>query len=582
MYKPGGTIFELLKGVEEHQYILPAIQREFVWGADQICQLFDSLLQGYPFGTFLFWKIEPEQQSQYQFYDFVQNYHQRDSYHCELIEELPNKALTAVLDGQQRMTALNIGLRGSYAWRISGKWWTNDSAFPERHLYLNLLGEPDLETGSQYQFEFLTQEQVAKASIEQSWFRISRVMNEDPSDLYEYLDDLIDDKEIRKKARKTLMHLRDVIHGKDVISYYEETNQDLERVLNIFIRMNSGGTALSYSDLLLSIAVAQWKKLDARQEIHSIVDEMNAEGDGFAFSKDLVLKAGLMLADIGSVGFKVENFNKANMAKLEAQWQSIRNALMLTVRLLASFGFNGQNLRADSAILPIAYYLYARSLDDGYLSRSEFAADREAVRKWFVRSLLKASGIWGSGLDTLLTDLREELKDKSANGFPVAKLEAAMTRRGKTLVFSDEEIDELCELPYGGKTTFALLSVLFPGVDFSQHFHVDPIFPKGRFTRAKLIKAGFAEEQVETLLDQCNRLPNLQLLVGSINNEKRQKMPSEWYQAQWPDELARKQYLENQAIQNLPDDLLGFPDFYQQRKTTLKARIKAVLDQIDE
>ncbi len=581
MYKPGGTIFALLKGVEEHQYILPAIQREFVWGADQICQLFDSLLQGYPFGTFLFWKIEPEQQSQYQFYDFVQNYHQRDSYHCELIEELPNKALTAVLDGQQRMTALNIGLRGSYAWRISGKWWTNDSAFPERHLYLNLLGEPDLETGSQYQFEFLTQEQVAKAS-EQSWFRVSRVMNEDPSDLYEYLDDLIDDKEIRKKARKTLMHLRDVIHGKDVISYYEETNQDLERVLNIFIRMNSGGTALSYSDLLLSIAVAQWKKLDARQEIHSIVDEMNAEGDGFAFSKDLVLKAGLMLADIGSVGFKVENFNKANMAKLEAQWQSIRNALMLTVRLLASFGFNGQNLRADSAILPIAYYLYARSLDDGYLSRSEFAADREAVRKWFVRSLLKASGIWGSGLDTLLTDLREVLKDKAANGFPVAKLEAAMIRRGKTLVFSDEEVDELCELPYGGKTTFALLSVLFPGFDFSQHFHVDHIFPKGRFTRAKLIKAGFTEEQVETLLDQCNRLPNLQLLVGSINNEKRQKMPSEWYQAQWPDELARKQYLENQAIQNLPDDLLGFPDFYQQRKATLKARIKAVLDQIDE
>lgn len=581
MYKPGGTIFELLKGVEEHQYILPAIQREFVWGADQICQLFDSLLQGYPFGTFLFWKIEPEQQSQYQFYDFVQNYHQRDSYHCELIEELPNKALTAVLDGQQRMTALNIGLRGSYAWRISGKWWTNDSAFPERHLYLNLLGEPDSETGSQYQFEFLTQEQLARASVGECWFKVPRAFDEDRDALTDELDEIAD-KEQRAKARSTLRDLLRVIHDKDIISYYEETNQDLERVLNIFIRMNSGGTALSYSDLLLSIAVAQWKKLDARQEIHSIVDEMNAEGDGFAFSKDLVLKAGLMLADIGSVGFKVENFNKANMAKLEAQWQSIRNALMLTVRLLASFGFNGQNLRADSAILPIAYYLYARSLDDGYLSRSEFAADREAVRKWFVRSLLKASGIWGSGLDTLLTDLREVLKDKAANGFPVAELEAAMTRRGKTLVFSDEEIDELCELPYGGKTTFALLSVLFPGFDFSQHFHVDHIFPKGRFTKTKLMKTGFDEEHIETLLDQCNRLPNLQLLVGSINNEKRQKMPSEWYQAQWPDELARKQYLENQAIQNLPDDLLGFPDFYQQRKATLKARIKAVLDQIDE
>lgn len=576
MYKPGGTIHNLLQGIAEHRYVLPAIQREFVWLPEQICKLFDSLMQGYPFGTFLFWTIEQEQQSQYQFYDFVQNFHERDSYHCELISDLPHKTLTAVLDGQQRMTALNIGLRGSYAWRISGKWRTNDAAFPIRHLYLDLLGQPDPETGSLYRFDFLSAEQLAKAASDQHWFKVSRVMGEAQDDLVDELD-RITDAEQRKTARAALRLLLKVVHDREVVSYYEEPNQDLERVLNIFIRMNSGGTALSYSDLLLSIAVAQWRKLDARREIHDLVDEMNGEGDGFTYSKDLVLKAGLMLADIGSVGFKVENFNKTNMATLEDDWQAIRNSLMLAVRLLASFGFNGQNLRADSAILPIAYYLHTRTLGDGYLSRSEFAADREAVRKWLVRSLLKTSGIWGSGLDTLLTDLREVLKQKAASGFPVQDLEAAMARRGKSLSFSDEEIDELCDLPYGGKTTFALLSILFPGFDFSQHFHVDHIFPKGRFTRNKLIKAGFADEQVDDLIEQCNCLPNLQLLVGTINNEKRQKMPAEWYQAQWPDEMARKQYLENQAIQNLPADLLGFPEFYKQRRTTLKARIQAAL-----
>lgn len=576
MYKSGGTIHDLLQGIADHQYILPAIQREFVWGPDQICQLFDSLMQGYPFGTFLFWKIEPEQQSQYQFYDFVQHFHQRDNYHCELITDLPNKALTAVLDGQQRMTALNIGLRGSYAWRVSGKWWTNDAAFPARHLHLNLLGQPDAETGSQFQFEFLSTNQLAKSTPNQYWFSVPRVMSEAHDDLVDLLDEIADADQ-RKMARSTLRLLLKVVHDKDVVSYYEESNQDLERVLNIFIRMNSGGTALSYSDMLLSIAVAQWRTLDARQEIHALVDEMNGEGDGFAYSKDLVLKAGLMLADIGSVGFKVENFNKANMAMLEEQWQAIRSSLMLAVRLLASFGFNGQNLRADSALLPIAYYLHARTLGDGYLSRSEFAADREAVRKWLVRSLLKASGIWGSGLDTLLTDLREVMKTKASTGFPSEDFEAAMARRGKSLAFSAEEIEELCDLPYGGKSTFALLSLLFPGFDFSQHFHVDHIFPKGRFTKSKLVKAGFTEDQVEHLIEQCNQLPNLQLLVGTINNEKRQKMPTEWYMAQWPDEQARKQYLDNQAIQNLPDDLLGFSEFYRLRRATLKARIEAAL-----
>jgi hypothetical protein len=112
--------------------------------------------------------------------------------------------------------------------------------------------------------------------------------------------------------------MRKHLGSHNLINYYEEKTQDLEGVLNIFIRLNSGGTVLSYSDLLLSIAVAQWKQVDARAEIHKLVDELNRIGTGFALSQDFVLKAGLMLADIASVGFKVENFTTANMAALEA------------------------------------------------------------------------------------------------------------------------------------------------------------------------------------------------------------------------------------------------------------------------
>ena len=137
---------------------------------------------------------------------------------------------------------------------------------------------------------------------------------------------------------------------------------------NIFIRLNSGGTELSYSDLLLSIAVAQWEQIDARAAIHKLVDDLNRVGTGFNLSQDFVLKAGLMLADIASVGFKVENFTKANMAVLEANWPAIRTALVQTVELAATFGFNGQSLRADSALLPIAYYLYRRGAPANYVS----------------------------------------------------------------------------------------------------------------------------------------------------------------------------------------------------------------------
>ncbi|NKK90904.1 DUF262 domain-containing protein [Rhizobium leguminosarum bv. viciae] len=577
MYKPGGTIKALLDKIASQDYVLPAIQREFVWWPAQICELFDSLMQGYPFGTFLFWRIEQERRKEYKFYDFVRDYHERDRFHCELLKNPPDRELTAVLDGQQRMTALNVGLRGSYAWKMPGKRWSTDAAFPIRHLYLNLLSELDSESGCRYHFEFLTKQQATEPQEHEVWFRCGRVMEEEYDDLIDSLDELDLDKEDVKTARASLRLFHKTIHDRDLITYYEEENQSLEHVLNIFIRMNSGGTPLSYSDLLLSVAVAQWEKVDAREAIHSLVDEMNKQGDGFKFTKDLVLKAGLMLSDIGSVGFKVENFNKTNMAVLEANWPRIHDAMLLAVQLLAAYGFNSQNLRAESSILPIAYYLYARKLDGTYLLRAEFASDREAIRLWLIRSVLKPSGIWGSGLDTLLTALRERISTNARQGFPVAELDAAMALRGKSLAFTEVEIDELCDLPYGDARTFALLSMIFPGFDLSRHFHVDHIYPQGRFTDAQLRKAGVQEDLWSNLQERHNRLPNLQLLEGAINNQKRQKMPHEWYAWTKPDQIARDQYLAGLEITVLPDKLEDFTNFYDQRRNALKARIFQVL-----
>ncbi|TIP39611.1 DUF262 domain-containing protein [Mesorhizobium sp.] len=575
MYKPGGSIKALVDKIISRDYVLPAIQREFVWNADQICDLFDSLMQGYPFGTFLFWKMEQHRLGEYKFYDFVRDFHERDRFHCELLQDPPERQLTAVLDGQQRMTALNIGLRGSFAWKMPGKRWTTDSAFPTRRLHLDLLSEADAESGSKFHFEFLTEQQ---ASENNAWFRCGRVLTEGYDALIDSLDDLDLDRESLRVARGTLRLFHRTIHDKDVIYYYEEENQSLEDVLNIFIRMNSGGTPLSYSDLLLSIAVAQWENIDARDAIHSLVDEMNEEGDGFKFTKDLVLKAGLMLSDIGSVGFKVENFNQANMAILEVNWPDIRASMMLAVQLLASFGLNSQNLRAESAILPIAYYLYKHKAEESFLLRTEHAVDRENIRRWLIRSLLKPSGIWGSGLDTLLTALREKIS-ASLQTFPVQELEAVMTARGKTLTFTDVEIDELCEVQYGDKRTFALLSLIFPGFDFSRHFHVDHIYPQGRFSHSALRRAGVSEPLWEALKQKYNCLPNLQLLEGTINNEKRQKMPHEWYAKTRPDPLARKEHLAGLEIAELPESLTEFPDFYDRRKQALRARIVNALAQ---
>lgn len=578
MYQTGGTIETLLNKVEQHEYILPAIQREFVWRPDQICQLFDSLLQGYPFGTFLFWKIKTENLRQYQFYDFMRDYHQRDQVHCKKLDIIGENDRIAVLDGQQRMTALNIGLRGSYSWKTQGKWWSSSDAFIERRLYLNLFECTDPDSGTRYEFEFLSEDEASHNDDQHHWFLVSRILGMNAYDVMMSVMEMKMPDERKPAAGKVISRFHDIIHNKPLISYYLEEGQELSKVLNIFIRMNSGGTTLSYSDLLLSIAVTQWSTLDARDEIHKLVDEMNLIGNGFSFSKDLVLKAGLMLSDIGSVGFKVENFSKENMCKLEDNWERIRKALLLAVNLLSSFGFNSYNLGADSSLLPIAYYLYHRDLDNSYLSHSKYAADRQGLRGWLIRSILKQSGIWGSGLDTLLTSLRSKIKEHGQQEFPLIEMSIAMTERGKSLRFEEEELQSLVELDYGNRRTFALLSLLFPGHDFSHHFHVDHIFPRARFTQSQLKKIGMTDEtQIEEWIIMANRLPNLQLLEGGQNNEKREKLPHEWYEVMWPEPAARANHLHLQAIDSLPETLAGFEAFYHKRREILLARLRHIL-----
>ena len=98
------------------------------------------------------------------------------------------------------------------------------------------------------------------------------------------------------------------------------------------------------------------------------VDELNETGQGFNFSKDLVLKAGLVLTDTPSIAFRVSNFNAANMAALESSWDSIAQALRLAVRLLTDFGFSDRTLTADSVMIPIAYYLHLRRAQENYLT----------------------------------------------------------------------------------------------------------------------------------------------------------------------------------------------------------------------
>lgn len=576
------TIKEAVANVHSKKYLLPAIQREFVWETDQITMLFDSLMRGYPVGSFLFWSVEPENVRNYQFYEFIRDYHARNNSHNPKASVDNGAGITAILDGQQRLTALYIGLRGSYADKLPRQRWDNPHAFPKRELYLNLLA-PSSEADVEFDFRFLTKHDAAKRAEAEFWFKVGDIskfqeQHELNDFLFEHELNTVP-KDQARFASRTLFRLHKLIHDDAIINYFMEQDESLDKVLNIFIRVNSGGTKLSYSDLLLSIASAQWKQRDAREEITNFVDELNRTGEGFAFNKDFILKSCLVLCDFTGIAFKVDNFNADNMLKIEERWPEIRASLSAAVILVESFGYTGETLTSNNALIPIAYYLHRLGAPPTFAQASSFAEDRKRILKWLVMSLLKRAF---SGVpDNVLRPVRRTLAEHYKDGFPLMQVIDSLKGTTKTLTFANEDVDNLFLYEYSKSYTFSTLALLYPTLDFRNKFHVDHIFPKHLFTASSLRKRGWSEADIQFGLDNYNRLANLQLLEGIPNQEKSGKDFATWLSETYPNEVERRDFMRKHYIPDVDLSLGNFRAFVRERTELLRNAFSMLLTQPD-
>jgi hypothetical protein len=345
--------------------------------------------------------------------------------------------------------------------------------------------------------------------------------------------------EQRNNANKLVGRLHNRIHTMLVGNYYEEKSQDYDKVLQIFVRANSAGQPLEYSDLLLATATAKWETLDARKEIHEFADEINTIGGGYTFGKDFVLKACLYLTDNLPIQYQIKNFTKTNLRAIETNWETIKKYLSSTVRLVSRFGFNDKNIVAPLALLPIAYFLKKRGNPSFDTSSHADDADAQiAIRKWFVLSTLKNA--FGGSTDTTLTRLRETLNTSNVSeGFPSATLYRLL---GVEPSFTDNEISRILEYAYAGRYTYLVLALLYPDRDWKDAvFHEDHIFPKSDFQLGALKKRGYDETKLKNYLSKYNVLCNLELLTESENLSKNATPFDQWLQTRDAD--FRKRHL---------------------------------------
>jgi uncharacterized protein with ParB-like and HNH nuclease domain len=603
------TIKQVIADIDQKKIYLPALQRKFVWGKHQIELLFDSLMRNYPFGTFLFWRLHRQKAESYVFYEFLTEYDQRNPYNRRKTGAFLHPEITGVLDGQQRLSSMYIGLMGIHTEKARYKRSSNPNAYEKMCLYLNLLSLPytideedkiaTLEDHN-FEFRFWTEEGAASSVTRRAvaedgtalgdeamfWMKVGQVLawDEEPE-----TDRLIggfrdqcrtdEQKAAMSQQQRFIKRGLDTLHKRiqedELINYFDVAKDDLEDILKIFVRVNSGGTILSKTDLLFSTIVATWD--DGREQIEKLLKTVNEKGDGFNFGNEYLMRCCLVLSD-GPVIYKVKSFKSENVQRIRDEWPEIAEAVSKTVDLLVEFGFSGSVLTSQNATIIIAYYLY-KGGDQGKESK-------ESIRKYLIHALL--NGIYGSSQEQLITTLRNAFREE-------ARTEAGeIAYRGRYSSFSFEEVLKI-ELPQKkslavtdadierflqstkGPSSFFVLSLLYLHLRFSDVvFHQDHIHPASGFSEENFRAMRIPEERWQEWWDCRDCVPNLQLMNGRQNIRKNATPLKDWV-GEMTDNEATTFASDNYFPQSVDLEFKDFMAFFLQRKEVLRKELEKVL-----
>jgi hypothetical protein len=535
---------------EDGGFWLPNIQRPFVWSEEQICRFFDSVLREYPIGTLLVWKTKSSIRRR----KFIDNYREGTKLSDFYVPE-DTKKKCLVLDGQQRLQSLFIGLCGSY----DGK---------ELHFDM-LSGQVAAPDDVKYKFAFLDAAQAAFPSIKvkdivfsnkTSLSLAQQLIREAPRPLTT---------PEQEKIAEHVSLIFKTFHADDGIGYQELDsieNQDLYReddVVEVFIRANSGGTKLSKSDLLFSLLTSTWDHAD--EEMEEVLDSLNRHG--FAFTRDFVLKTCLTLLGKGA-RYEVEKFRKPGVREeIEGKWEEIGQA----IRDVFDFVRGKTFIRCDKAIpsylalIPLIYLRF--HFPDAWKRARD-------VDKFLLRSLV--AGAFSGMPDQLIDQLVQKIN--STKTFELDALFDVIRSKGRSLTLTD---DRLWQMGYGSDTIHLIFNLWYGEFNYTPAFEnnfpqVDHIFPQSALRKVRQMNYKTGRNDLTKYKEaDRNQLANCMLLTQSENGAggKSDKLPGIWFADK--DDA----YLDMHLI---PKDkglwkLDRYEDFIEARKELIEKRFEDLL-----
>jgi uncharacterized protein with ParB-like and HNH nuclease domain len=537
---------------EEGGFWLPNIQRPFVWTEEQMCRLFDSIMREYPISTLLIWKTKSAIRRR----KFIDNFKREMLAHLsEFYVPEDEKKKCLVLDGQQRLQSLYIGLMGSYE---------------GRELYLDILsGEIAAPEDVKYKFDFLD---PSNASFPRVKFKDIVFSPKSSRSLAQQIIDEADHPLSAGEQEKIAEHVSlafKTFRDDDGISYQELDsieNSSLyseEDVVEVFIRANSGGTKLGKSDLLFSLLTCSWDH--AVEKMEDLLAQLNQHG--FAFPRDFVLKTCLTLLDKGA-RYEVEKFRKPGVRQeIEDKWEDISKAIRDVIDFVRGKTF----IRCDKAIpsnlvlIPLIYVRYH------FPQAWKRAKD---VDQFLLRSLL--AGAFSGTPDQLIDDLVAKLK--TLGGFDVNELFEIIRSKGRSLELTD---DRFWQMGYGSDTVHLLFNLWYRDFNYTPAYEnnlpqVDHIFPQSALRKVKMTNQRTGRRDLTKYKDaERNQLANCMLLTQHENGAgvKGDKLPEIWFAGKG------QAYLDMHLIPRNPDlwKLERFEEFVAERKKLIRQQFSYLL-----
>lgn len=525
------TIYDCIEKVNDSLF-LPDIQRPYVWDEDDVYLLFDSICRDYPFNTVLFWSLERKTLENNKNLIRVNFITERWEENKINTSSLQRDNYYLVIDGQQRITSLFLSIKGTYKIKIK-------KIETKADLYFNFLsGVSENEKEMLYEFQFFpySSPDIFKEELKvrktgevltKNWIRLKYIVSIDV--LYEVQTKIkakvkLDlDYEISDFQNGILFKIWSKIRHEKLIAYYDEKTQEYDKVLDIFVRTNSGGEKLSYSDLLFSYIKLKWP--EARDSFNSLLRLLN-DNDKFKFNHDFILKTILFIFAIDQEGLKyrTSNFKEQILAEVSSNWnRKVSDAFKLTKDLLTSCFLitNGKLVTSYNALIPIVYFVYKYEKKGVGEENDKIKQDVQvSMREWLITSML--TGVFGGQSDGILYKAKQAIDESGTESdFPKKSLFSKFNEAKPALNLAITE-DLISRAFYNSSDSSLILSLLYKNA-----VHFAPSLEDNKPQQDHIIsKSELKQESIPK--EKINSIFNLRFVSASDNRIKSDESYLEW------------------------------------------------------